>query len=370
MIFNRKHCLILFIQVFTFSYIFAQVPNDNCFNASNLGEIVGDHGNGGFENYLCFDPQISYDTCFEASNINAIAEFPYNYNSNCVGYSSTTAYPANDIWYRFTVESDFILYLSNASSSAINNIHISLYTGDSCSNLYLRKCLTLNLTNEKVSETIVKGCNKNFYMQISGESLGAMGKFIIALAPTGSFYSCYPVFQVTNVNQLCFDYKISSKNTTTLGAKNGQASVSIKEGNKPYSFTWSDGNLDSIRNNLAEGKYYVKIVDKNGCVEEDSVEIFSNTITSIFNPENDHVFTLHPNPIVNSAVLEYTGSVGKKNLYFELYNLLGSKVFDMQLTPSKNQLEINLPELNNGIYYYRILDNLTIFKQEKVLIIR
>jgi len=63
------------------------------------------------------------------------------------------------------------------------------------------------------------------------------------------------------------------KDAGCKGEANGVASVSAEGGAAPYEFVWSTGDTAIIKNQLAAGKYFVTVYDKNGCSAVDSIAI-------------------------------------------------------------------------------------------------
>jgi gliding motility-associated-like protein len=61
------------------------------------------------------------------------------------------------------------------------------------------------------------------------------------------------------------------------GSYDGSAKVSTIGGVKPYTFSWSNGESDSIATNLNAGEHYVTVIDANGCSTIDSITLVDPT---------------------------------------------------------------------------------------------
>ena len=67
--------------------------------------------------------------------------------------------------------------------------------------------------------------------------------------------------------------QILLSNVSCNGLEDGAATFEITGGTLPYSFTWNNGNTDSIASNLAPGFNTLTVEDANGCIATGIVEI-------------------------------------------------------------------------------------------------
>ena len=96
----------------------------------------------------------------------------------------------------------------------------------------------------------------------------------------------------------------------------GQASVTITNGNAPYSYLWNNGSTSSSLINLPQGTYDVTVTDSKGCVGQtsltisgpsvnfdysSSVTISSNTFTLV-DTNNDGIIKIKGDLIINNNV--------------------------------------------------------------------
>ncbi len=62
-------------------------------------------------------------------------------------------------------------------------------------------------------------------------------------------------------------------NAACNGGDDGSVTVAVSGGTGPYSFNWSDTQIDSIASNLVVGEYYVTVEDALGCSTIDTVNV-------------------------------------------------------------------------------------------------
>lgn len=65
---------------------------------------------------------------------------------------------------------------------------------------------------------------------------------------------------------------------------------------------------------------------------------------------------IYPNPFHEFIKIEIPNELLNKNISFSIYNILGNMVIQNQTTivNTQNLLELNVSELNSGIYFIRI----------------
>ncbi len=83
---------------------------------------------------------------------------------------------------------------------------------------------------------------------------------------------------------------LSTTDLLCAGDSSGSAQVSVTGGTLPYTFNWSNGDTDSIAENLAAGVYGLTVADANGCdtifnsitiTQPDSLIVSVNSITNV-----------------------------------------------------------------------------------------
>ncbi|HSZ24977.1 MAG TPA: SdrD B-like domain-containing protein [Cytophagaceae bacterium] len=80
---------------------------------------------------------------------------------------------------------------------------------------------------------------------------------------------------------------VTSSNSQNCITPTGTASVSVANGQPPYTYSWNNGSTSPTINNLSEGSYLVTVKDANGCVSSASTQITdANDIALYFNQIN------------------------------------------------------------------------------------
>ncbi|MBL4715242.1 MAG: hypothetical protein JKX95_01300, partial [Bacteroidia bacterium] len=123
MILFLRYIFITITFVSLFLVGFTQPANNDCSNATNLGTLTN-------TNQLCANGE---------TNVNATPDIPYITLKNCDGNGGDLASPAQDVWYKFKVDSGEQLLVE--ITGALANPQIALWEG-SCGQLIGRGCAT------------------------------------------------------------------------------------------------------------------------------------------------------------------------------------------------------------------------------------
>jgi parallel beta-helix repeat protein len=131
----------------------------------------------------------------------------------------------------------------------------------------------------------------------------------------------------------------------------GTATATISLGLTPYTYLWNTtpAQDSSTATGLLPETYTVTITDNNGCVLTDSVVV--SFTTSINEEVNSSVITIYPNPVSNIFTLNVNIN-SNEILTLNIYNVIGSLVKTEAL--KQNQQQINVGDLDNGIYIVEI----------------
>ena len=107
----------------------------------------------------------------------------------------------------------------------------------------------------------------------------------------------------------------------------------------------------------------------------DSVSVYLKDSTANIEEEentkehNIQTVKLYPNPAKEQITIEFNSRI-KENTYFELYDILGSKVMYRQLLSNNNKVNVSTKSLNKGVYSYRITVNDKVISTDKLIIIK
>ena len=160
---NRFYLLLssCFLSVF----LYAQLPNDDCFGATNLGALPNPSdcffGNGQ-----------GAPSTFNLSNVGAVAENPYTSLVNCQGTGVNMSSPAADVWYSFTATGNNV----DVTIAGLTTPNVGLYYGN-CGALTPFGCGVGNAGNLSVNfDQLVIG--QVYYLQLSGGDVNDQGPYI------------------------------------------------------------------------------------------------------------------------------------------------------------------------------------------------
>ncbi len=331
----------------------AQVVNDSCLSAIDLGALPY----GSVLSSPCFSgvPCIT----IEDSTDFALPNFPYpTIPNNCSGYVSGIASPAKDLWYKFTINCDFTFRVENSDT-----LHISFWIGDTCSNLVPITCYTIP-SSVQYSQTLSGlGGQHTIFLQVSSQNVSSQNTFTVCLAAGIPF--CSPTFDLSNpTSVLCCEYNSATTPCSGSLANDGTATISIVNGNAPYTCIWNDGYTGFYRDSMAPGNYFFTITDANGCVEVDSVSIgiytgnsmdnLSNKVCIFFNPLNGEIF-INLDEISPQWILNYE---------FLVTNLTGKVIYRSNLSTSKKFL-LNAEK---GMYFLSLKSGVLTYNKRVILL--
>ncbi|OFX20123.1 MAG: hypothetical protein A2033_14570 [Bacteroidetes bacterium GWA2_31_9] len=95
---------------------------------------------------------------------------------------------------------------------------------------------------------------------------------------------------------------------------------------------------------------------------------FNNNVSGIDNQNfNSEMFEIYPNPNDGKMYLDYELET-EGNLI--IYDKIGRKISEYNLSSGKNKLTLNNLKLESGIYIYRIKSGLEFIKEGKLVIIK
>jgi len=161
---------------------YAQVPNDDCTNATPLGAlpIPSNCGNGPNNN-----GQGAPVTFNNLTNINSVTEFPYTTLINCQGGGNDMSSPATDVWYSFVATGNSL------DLTIVGNIiqpNVGVWTGN-CGALIGVGCdIGAGGNLATTFDLITPG--QTYYIQISGGNPADQGTFNLTLQNNNSCDDC------------------------------------------------------------------------------------------------------------------------------------------------------------------------------------
>ncbi len=157
---------------------------------------------------------------------------------------------------------------------------------------------------------------------------------------------------------------MSSVDASCSTCNDGTATAGISGGLTPYTYSWNTSPVQdsSVAINLLPEIYTVIITDDNGCVLTDSVVVSFST--NINKEINSSLITIYPNP-ANDVITFNFNANSNEILILNIYTVMGSLVKTEIL--KQNQQEINISDLNNGIYILEIKSDKFTGKQKLII---
>lgn len=125
-----------------------------------------------------------------------------------------------------------------------------------------------NQSTGQITATPSNGTAPYFYMWNTGATTqtitnlggGTYSVTITDSSPNMCMASCEQTIMPQQVDIMCV-----VDNTPTCGSNNGNAHVTVNSGVAPYTYVWSNGDMDSQLNNVSPGTYTVTVTSANGC---------------------------------------------------------------------------------------------------------
>ena len=160
-----------------------------------------------------------------------------------------------------------------------------------------------------------------------------------------------------------FSAASTSTDATCSSCADGIGNVVAVGGVSPYTYLWNDAfaSTSSSVYSLTPGCYSVTITDTTGCQTTQTVCVgFATDIKSLTKTTGISIF---PNPTTGFVSIEVAQAYA--NAAFEAYDALGKLVVKESLT--KNNTTVNLSNLQEGIYLYKVLQDKTVVKTGKLV---
>ncbi len=128
---------------------------------------------------------------------------------------------------------------------------------------------------------------------------------------------------------------------------NGNISLTVNGGTKPYQFNWSNNESTQDLKDLIPGTYTVTVTDGNGCTNIQTYEVQNKV--GVNNPKNDSKITISPNPFTNELRIE---SFHQMIYSIEILDLNGKQIYFAHKINDK-KYRINLSTIPSSYYMLR-----------------
>jgi len=144
----------------------------------------------------------------------------------------------------------------------------------------------------------------------------------------------------------------------------GTATLEMEGGTPPYSILWSSGTMDSMLiTDLIAGLYSVEVVDANGCLWDDTVQVdfIIGTTENTGSP-----IIIYPNPASHHFTISGISSIARTHVLLE--DVWGRQVIE-QSAIDGNEVQLDVEQLHEGVYHLLIMDQQLIVWRGRVVII-
>ena len=162
-----------------------------------------------------------------------------------------------------------------------------------------------------------------------------------------------------------FTASVAGIDATCFNCSDGSATVTVSGGQSPYTFIWntSPNQYNISATNLYPATYQVVVSDNNGCSITDSIAIHFRSGVSEINISS--LITIYPNPATDKINIQVSSFLSKSNSTVTIYNITGQVVKREAL--KHNQQQINVADLNNGIYTIEVSTKEGVGKQKSII---
>lgn len=310
----------------------AQVTNDDCSNATDLGNLVS---NSGLTTCLNGVPNTPVNDSTDLAKVN----YPYPSTTvSCTGYQTAAVMPGKDRWYKFHGACDIYFAVENSDS-----LFLSFWIGDSCANMLPVACYNIP-AGAQFSQTIPFVGPYQMWLQITGTDSVVNTSYNMCLATT--VFACVPTYSFTDPTPVrCFSYETNVTPCSNSSAADGSIDIQMLNGNAPYSIQWLDFAVGFQRNNLTDGTYEFLITDNGGCSVIDSAIV--SVVTGVHN-QNLLQNNLHYDALSHTLIIRPD---------HDLQQFLNVKVYDaagrlQYVKGSVKEGVIHLPDAK-GVYMIR-----------------
>lgn len=187
-------------------------------------------------------------------------------NTNSINTSINSYIFQNDDqdWYKLNIQGPGTLTIGLLNLP--DNYDLELYGPDGLSG-WIDGSYSSGTSSESIQFSYASQVSTTLYIKIYGFSDGSSFardrcntyELNVQWAPTSI---CTPV-----------NFVIANTNESSSGANDGSASITTNSGVSPFTYLWSNGNINSNISNLGAGTYTVTVTGSDGCSSAQSVYI-------------------------------------------------------------------------------------------------
>lgn len=157
-----------------------------------------------------------------------------------------------------------------------------------------------------------------------------------------------------------------------LTSKNGWTLVSdtlIAEGGEKYMIIGNFNPLVQSDTIYVGGGTWGNTCCSYYYIDDVSVTLIDTTISINETDKINIKASVFPNPANEEVTIIFTNETAE-NTVFELYDILGNKVFDKKIESNIKQENLSISQIPQGVYLYRLRENDKLIATDKLIIIR
>lgn len=159
--------------------------------------------------------------------------------------------------------------------------------------------------------------------------------------------------------------------TATETATTGSINITVTGGTPPYTYLWSNGATTQNISALAKGWYIVTVTDNAGQSVTGYYWVPNIQTRGSKTTEPDAYLTIFPNPVLETAIIEYATFLHQSTANLTLYNTYGQPVRNYRQLPATGRVPLETSDLPAGLYYLHLSDDFTSgIEQFKIVVLR
>ncbi len=159
--------------------------------------------------------------------------------------------------------------------------------------------------------------------------------------------------------------------TASAQATTGNIVITVSGGTPPYTYLWSNGATTQNITGLGKGWYVVTVTD---AAQQTVVGYYWVPNVQTRGGKNDDStanLTIFPNPVQQSAMIEYATHLHQATANLTLFNTNGQPVRTYQNLPATGRVPLDTSYLPAGIYYLQLSDDFSVgIARQKVVVLR
>ena len=238
-----------------------------------------------------------------------------------------------------------------------------------------------NLEDLYLKDSIVGDLDSMIAVLVSDDGLSSQMQLTSIYTKTEQYTEARSVLTTLADNELCANYCTITNEVIDLK----EQGLSLAELSNDANFmalldsivddTLSHGYADArVLNEMLTGVRHYETVEEwigvSAKMDQSESIVFEKNNEELSSKQSTAInFKLYPNPTTGNLTLEYTlkgTDVGK----FEIWDMTGKRVLDMELLPSVTSQNLLINEtLSSGIYHYKLIVNEEPVMMDKLIVI-